>query len=345
MIRARNFIFALLLCFIPAAAMAGDGPTREITDMAGRKVVIPALVKKVYTSSPPVTYLLYATAPDMLAGWSFPLRDEDKRFLRPETITLPVFGGSMGQGRQVNMEEVLAARPDFVLAWINQNVEFNKVEARFAKVGLPVVFVRLDTLSDYPTTLRFLGDLLGRQQRTDDLAKYIETAQSRVAAAVQGIPSEQRVKVFYAESPDGLATECHTSFHIEPLRIAGGENVHHCEQSSHYGMEKISLEQIIAYQPALILSQERGFAAIATANPNWRNVPAVKAGRIVTIPRAPFNWVDRPPSFMRALGIQWLANLLYPDRYPLDIRAETKAFYQLFLGVELSAADLDTIVN
>ena len=127
--------------------------------------------------------------------------------------------------------------------------------------------------------------------------------------------------------------------------MAHADNVHHCQQSTHQGMEKISLEQIIAYHPQLILALDRTFAAHAASNPAWRNVDAVKAGRIVVVPRTPFNWLDRPPSFMRALGIQWLANMFYPDHYPFDLRAETKAFYKLFVGVDISDAEVDKIVN
>jgi iron complex transport system substrate-binding protein len=38
---------------------------------------------------------------------------------------------------------------------------------------------------------------------------------------------------------------------------------------------------------------------------------------------------------MRILGLCWLTNKLYPERYPKDMVAETKTFYRLFLDVEL----------
>jgi iron complex transport system substrate-binding protein len=110
-------------------------------------------------------------------------------------------------------------------------------------------------------------------------------------------------------------------------------------------MDKISVEQIVALKPSLILSQDKGFASSAKSSPLWRNVEAVKSGRIVTVPHAPFNWLDRPPSYMRALGVQWLANLFYPARFPLEVKAETKTFYRLFLGVDVSDADVARIME
>lgn len=340
-------MLALTLLFwaLPRTTSAQDAPTREITDMLGRKVVLPAKISKVYGSSPPANHLLYAVAPDLMAGLSFPVSEADKRFLRPQTPSLPLLGAVMGQGRQFNPEEILKAKPDFVLAWVDRFGNASDTEARFAKIGLPVVIIRLDSLDDYPATLKFLGDLLGRGERAEALSSYVSAAITRVTEAVKSIPPEQRLRVYYTQTSDGLTTECDQSFHVEPIRMAGGDNVHHCQQTTHQGMEKVSLEQIIAYHPQLILTQDRNFAQSLADKPEWRNVDAVKSGRVVVIPRTPFNWVDRPPSFMRALGIQWLTNLFYPDRYPLDLKAETKAFYKLFLGVDVSDSDLDLILK
>jgi hypothetical protein len=51
--------------------------------------------------------------------------------------------------------------------------------------------------------------------------------------------------------------------------------------------------------------------------------------------REPFDWFDRPPSFMRLLGAEWLFSVLYPGKLPVDLKAQTKAFYQAFLGVKI----------
>lgn len=334
-------LLALLsICFAGAPSVA-----REIVDMAGRHVVAPDRIDKVYGSSPPVTLLLYALTPDYMIGLNTPYATAETRLLRKRIMELPALGSQSGMGRQFNPEEVLSRHPDIVIAWLDRFVDATKAEATFAKLGLPVVFIKLDTLAEYPAAFRFLGALFDRKEKAEELARYIEEAQARVDRAVGDIPQAERLRVYYAESPDGLATECDKSFHAEPIRLAGGDNVHHCEQSTHMGMEKISLEQAIALRPELILSQDKSFAASVSSNANWRNVPAVAKGRVVYVPHAPFNWLDRPPSYMRALGVQWLANLFYPERYPFDLKAETKKFYSLFLGVEIDDADFSRIMN
>ena len=71
---------------------------------------------------------------------------------------------------------------------------------------------------------------------------------------------------------------------------------------------------------------------------------AVKDKKVYLIPHAPFNWFDRPPSFMRILGLKWLTNILYPKEYKIDIVKEAKDFYRLFLGVELSTNEMKQVI-
>jgi iron complex transport system substrate-binding protein len=110
-------------------------------------------------------------------------------------------------------------------------------------------------------------------------------------------------------------------------------------------MEKISMEQLLLYDPEVILVKEKTFFAGMSTDPRWQNIRAVKSGRVYLIPHVPFNWFDRPPSFMRLLGIKWLLNVLHPDRYHIDMVEEARAFYHLFLGVDLSEKDAQEILK
>ncbi|PPQ35259.1 iron complex transport system substrate-binding protein [Rhodoblastus acidophilus] len=333
-------LFAAIALFLASPVQA-----REVVDMAGRHVTIPDKIGKVYSSSHPVSLLLYALAPELLVGINFRVRDEIKPYLPREVLDLPVIGAAMGHGPQMNPEEVLALHPDFILVWLDRFSDNDFIRAQYEKAGLPVLFVKLDTLADHPAALTFLGDVLQRPQRARQLSDYIVAALDRVRAATANLPPEKRRRVYYAEGKEGLSTECDDSWHAELIPLAGAENVHHCRQATHGGGETVSLEQVIAYKPDFVLAQDRQFVANALAQPVWRNVPAIPSRAIAFAPRLPFNWVDRPPSFMRAIGVQWLANLLYPDLLPLDLRGEMKRFYKLFLNVDLSDADVDEVMR
>jgi iron complex transport system substrate-binding protein len=164
---------------------------------------------------------------------------------------------------------------------------------------------------------------------------------ARVDQAAAGVSLKQRTTVYYAETPDGLASDCHASFHTEAIELAGGHNVYRCDQKTMVGQERVDMERILLWNPQVIIAQDPLFLRNAATDPRWQRLAAFKSGRVLDVPRQPMNWLDRPPSFMRALGIQWLAAAFYPDRFKTDLRAETRAFYRLFFGVELAEADLD----
>lgn len=331
------------LTLLIALALVGVATAREITDMAGRKLTIPDKVERVFGSAPPLNVLLHAVAPETMVGLSFPVTDEAKVFFPSRLQGLPVAGGVFGVGQQMNAETILSLKPDIALAWKSPFVDQAKIEGAFAKMGVPVVFIQLDTLSDWPAALRFTGRLLGHEKTAQAEAEYVERVLAKVGKVVAAVPEAKRPRVYYAEGPDGLATDCNRSFHTEVIELAGGYNVYRCEPKDHMGMERVSLEQVLAFAPDVIVTHERGFAAKVRDDVRWQGVKAVKEGRIHVVPRYPHNWMDRPPSVMRTLGMQWLANLLYPQAYPVDMRREAKEFYTLFLGVTLSETDLDRL--
>ncbi|MCW2276474.1 ABC transporter substrate-binding protein [Rhodoblastus acidophilus] len=325
-------------------ALAAPAQAREVTDMAGHTVQVSDKITKVFSASYPLTVLMYVVAPDLLSAVNVPLTDKQKTFFAPRLADLPAAGGTPGQNRAANPEEIMALHPDVIIAWTDPLGGHPPAEKSWAQTGLPVIYLNVSKIEDYPAALDFLGDLLDRRARTDALKAYVVAALERVKKAVASVPAENRIKLLYAESPDGLATECDSSFHMEAFRLAGGGSIYHCAQATHMGMEKISLEEIIARQPALIVALDPKFKEVAQS-PEWRNVKAAAEGRVHTVPKTPLNWLDRPPSFMRVLGAQWLANIFYPQALPIDIKAETKTFYKLFLGVELTDEDVARLFN
>jgi len=332
----RLALLAIALCAFSAQA-------REITDMAGRKVNVPDKIERVFGSAPPLNVLLHAVAPETMVGLSFPVTDQAKPFFPARLQGLPVAGGIFGMGQQMNAETVLGLKPDIALAWKSPFIDQAKIEGAFAKTGVPVVFIQLDTLADWPAALRYTGKLLGHDKTAETQAAYVEQAMAKLGKFVASVPEAKRPRVYYAEGPDGLATDCHTSFHTEAIELAGGYNVYRCQPKDHTGMERISLEQVIAFNPEIIVTHERNFAAIVRSEPRWQGIKAVKEGRIHLIPKWPHNWVDRPPSVMRVLGAQWLASVFYPKAYAFDVQRQTREFYQLFLDVTPSEAQIDSL--
>lgn len=331
---------ALLL----TAALVAQAQTRTLVDMTGRTIQVPAHIKRIYAPVPYASYLLYAVAPDLLAGLVLPIKPEDRPLLSPSVQKLPVIGGRSGAGNTTNLEVLLQNRPDLMLLWTERTHNFTQPLDDLQRLGIPTATVQVNDLSSYPEVFRFMGRLLGREARCGRMAAYTQRVLDQAKATMQRIPAERRVRVYYAEGPDGLSTECNDSIHAEILKLAGDCNVHRCHISNAKGMERISLEQVLLYNPDALVVQDRAFYARVWSDPAWRNIKAVKEGRIYLVPQSPLNWFDRPPSFMRILGIQWLMHSLYPKEYPVDIVKEARHFFALFLEAQVSDAQMQHVI-
>lgn len=325
------------------AAATAQG--REIADMAGRHVTIPDRILKVYAAQPYTYVLVSVVAPDLLVGLPGPLNESERRFVRPGLAALPLLNSGGGNRSKPDIDAVLALHPDIILLKGGPQTETTPMLERFSKTGLPVVFVDIDSIEGYASAIEFTGSLLDRTDRAGKLAAYARRVLADVDRTISGIPFEKRVRVYYAESADGLSTECDQSFHADAIKTAGGSIVHHCAISRHIGMEKVTFEQVLAYDPDFIVAGDPAFAETVKNNSCWQQVRAVNEGHVVIVPRSPFNWIDRPPSIMRVMGVQFLARAFYPQRFPLDLRAATREFQQLFFGVTPDDADIDGLLQ
>jgi len=316
---------------------------REITDMAGRRATLPAVVKTVYSASPYGFTALCSIAPEMLPGLIQPLPGESLKYLPACLHKLPVIG------MLPDTDGLAKARPDLVVVWAETKKPFHKKsEDALNALNLPFVYVimgDLVDLADYPAAYDFLGLVLNQKERTDRLASYCRQTLSEVEAVLQRVPADKRPRVYYAEGRDGLATEFDDSLHAHLLKLAGDVNIHRGNIKTHAGMERVSIEQIAAAGPDIIIALERAFFADVFKNPDWKQVKAVIDRRVFLIPSLPFNWFDRPPSFMRFIGLKWLMKCLYPEHYHIDLIAEIRHFFSLFLGVTISAAEAAELIN
>lgn len=313
--------------------------------MMYKEVEIPSSIQKVYAPSPYGSYALYAMDPSLLSGWIFNIKEENLAYLNKKMETLPTIGRIFGAGKSANLEVLLSQHPDLIIMWSHNNTITKKEEERLKVLNTPIVYVKEESLLDYPKIFNFLGKVLNKEERSQILASYTKNVFQNVKKTISTISIANRPKVYYAEGVDGLSTECNDSIHVELLQIVGDVNIHRCKTTSHKGFEKISMETLIQYDPDVILVQEEMLFNKIKDIPLWQTLNAVKNKRVYYIPKKPFNWFDRPPSFMRILGLQWLMSLLYPEKFPFNLEDETKKFYQLFLNVSLSETQIKELLK
>ena len=237
----------------------------------------------------------------------------------------------------------MAAKPDLILDFGSVNATYVSLADRVqAQTGIYILIG--GRFADTVSALRSLGSILSVDGRAELLAGRTEATFAEVGRVVQATPAAQRPRVYLARRANGLETGDRGSINTEIIESAGGVNVVEAGRESG-GLVNVSLEQILQWNPDTIITTDRNFADQAKAGPAWSDVEAVKRGRIFLSPSLPYGWIDAPPSVNRILGLQWLARLFFPDKFPGDIRSDTRDFYKVFYQVDVTDAQLDALLE
>jgi iron complex transport system substrate-binding protein len=312
----------------------------SINDAAGRTVPVPANVSRVFPAGPPAAILLYTLAPDMLIGWPRANRPEECAYMLPEICARPEVGRITGRGNTANLETVLALKPDLILDVGSTTATFVSLAERVQEqTGIP--YALLDgRFAGIANTYRSLGALIGKADDAEKLARYTEDTLKTILGRIEPIATSERPKVYYARGPRGLATGLGGSINVETIEMIG-RNVAGETQG---GLANVSIEQVLVWNPQVIVTVDQEFAASVRNDPSWASVRAVRDNRIHLSPKMPFGWVDFPPAVNRLIGLWWLAKILYPERFPEDLPALTQEFYSRFYHVTPSAAQIDHVL-
>jgi len=310
---------------------------RVIVDMAGRRVSIADSIHRVYAVGHCIP-IVAAVAPEKLAN-NYRLGDDAKHFLSPALYLDKVVPTA---GARLSDEEILKMAPDLIVIEAGSGSE-DSASLLESRLHIPVVQVDQDILK-YKNAFAFLGEVLDRREQAGKLADFVRTYLDPVGEKAKTIPAAERRRVYYAEGPDGLSTNPSGSSHTQVLDFVGAVNVAKVDNLPGEGMNAVSMEQLYLWQPELILVWTPSANRLTTwnaitANPLWMRVAAVKTGHVVQIPWLPFSWVDRPPGTNRILGVLWLAQLLYPERFKYDLPEVTQEYLRKFYHLELSRAD------
>ena len=313
--------------------------TREITDMAGRKVTVPAAenIESVFSAGPVAAIFLYMVAPDKLLGWNYELNDVEKSIILDKYQDLPNFG----MGDAVNYEAVIAANPTIAInsGKINDTM-VSDCDALSESLGIPVVAVD-NELNNSAEAFRFMGELLGVEDHAEELAQYAEQVFTDINA-LSDIPEEKKVSVYFGNGEDSLETAPRGSQHAQILDAINAVNVADLELGDGSRVQ-ISAEQLLAWDPDVIVvngepkADKSGNSAAEDilSNPDYASLKAVQDQKVYGTPNAPFSWVDRPAGPNRLIGMRWFSALIYPEYIKCDINEEIHKFFDLFYHVDL----------
>ncbi|HEV7438005.1 MAG TPA: iron ABC transporter substrate-binding protein, partial [Methylobacterium sp.] len=326
--RSLRLLAGLVLGLAGAFHLAGafSAEARPFVDAAGRTVEIPETVGRVLAAGPPASVLLYTLVPEKMVGWVRSPHADEKPFLSRGTWDLPAYGRLTGRGNTANVEAVLGLKPDLIVDIGATGPTYASLADRVqAQTGIP--YILLDgSFARTPETYRRFGALIGAETRAEVLAAEAETLLAEVRAKVGNLPEARRPRVYYGRGPRGLETGLAGSINTEILDFAGARNVAASEGQG--GLSAVSPEQVLGWNPDVILTLDPAFRESLTTDPLWSGLAAVRTGRIYQTPRLPFGWFDAPPGVNRLIGLRWIVAILYPDLFPQPLPAITRDFYR-----------------
>jgi iron complex transport system substrate-binding protein len=312
-----------------------------VTDDGDRSITIPDKVDRVFAAGPPASIMLYTFAPELLLGWTRKPEPAQCELLGTGACDKPEVGRLTGRGNTTNLEVLLKLKPDLIVDVGTINETYVSLANRVQQqTGIP--YALLDgSFAAIAATYRKLGELTHRQSQAETFAHYAETTVATIKGRVDNIPQNQRPRAYYARGPRGLQTGLGGSINVETIEFLGAHNV---AGERRGGMATVSLEQVLAWNPDVIITIEPAFAASVRSDPSWAPIKAVRTGKIYLSPTLPFGWVDFPPSVNRLIGLWWLAKALYPDQFPEDLRPITRDFYQRFYHMTPTDAQIDRVL-
>ena len=346
----KNKIIILILVFLIVGAIATqlfltpstvkNVGSKNITDMVGRTIEIPASLNKVVATSPPMTTVVYMLAPEKLAALNFEWTDGEKIYVPSKYQGLPNIGGWYGT-QDGSYEEFIAAEPDLVIESVNEGdgnlATVNERQSKFGKI--PVVAVN-DTsrVENVDGSILFIGEVIGEKDNAQKLVAFNDKYLDEVHKKSAELSDNDKKSVYYAEGKDGLKTNPSGSVHGQLIDLVGGKNVaDSLNQGNTTTGVQVSIEQVITWNPDVIITNDPDFYAKVYNDSNWASINAVKNHEVYVSPQSPFKWFDRPVGANMIIGVPWTAKVIYPDKYSdIDMISVTKEFYSNFYHYDLS---------
>ena len=250
------------------------------TDALGREVTVenPKRVAALLGSYADIWYLaggeVIASADDAWDDFDLPL---------PEDAV------NLGMTKELSLEKLFEANPDFVLASSNTKGNVEWLET-LESAGITVAYFEVNDFSDYLNFLKICTDITGRSDLYEKNGLAIAEQIEEVIRCSEGRIAQK------GEAPTILSLRASSTFIRaknskdnvlgEMLASLGCVNIADHEESL---LENLSIEQIILQDPDYIFFIQQGdneegtkenINSFIAENPAWSELTAVKEGRV-----------------------------------------------------------------
>ena len=278
---------------------------RHVTDDSGTDVAVPVEVDRIVTLAPNLTETVYA------------LGLEDKLAADTTYCDVPAAAKSkphVGGPANPNLEAIVAARPDLILA---TTMTSRETVDSLRKLGIALYFSDPHTVRAMLATTSTIAQISGAEAKG---AAVVADLQARLDALHARLDEKPYQHVLFVVWEDPLITIGQNTFVADALKWAGGESAIQAKQD----WPQVSLEEVLRIEPdyivltpdhaetdnSKVVNDLRGRAV-------WRDLRAVKLGRVAL---ADEEFIRPSPGLVAS--IESLARQLHPDVFAVPAGEE-----------------------
>jgi iron complex transport system substrate-binding protein len=265
--RAFSMLAGALLALVSSTAAADI----SVLDDSGARVTLRQPARRVISLAPHVTELLFAAGGGARVVGAINFSDY------PEAARkVPVVGSSSA----LDMERVLALKPDLLVVWQSGNTERQLEQLR--QTGIPIFYSEPARLEQVATSLTRFGQLLGTGPAAE---KAAQDFRARIGALAARYARRPPVRVFYQIWDKPLYTINNTQIASDAMRLCGGVNIFGQLQVK---APVVSTEAVLEQDPEAIIGSVRDDSPEAGLH-LWRaykGMLAVRRGNLFSPPES-----------------------------------------------------------
>lgn len=307
---------------------------RTIVDMGGRTVVLPEKVSRAVTlgAVPVLNGFLFAFGEQdaIVNGLPTALARKYQYVFAPGLAGKPIVQGAE---KALAVEEIVGLRPDVILTMDIATAELLR------SLRLPVVYLRWTAPDDVKALTALLGEIFGKPRIAGEYAAYFDQMLERVTRRVGSSDGSERPRVLYVNLR--RLTQPHRIADWWIAR-AGGRSLTGAPRDQ----ESItfSLEQMLAWDPQVLIVADRAEAEMAFHEPRLQNMSAIRDKRVYVAPSGAHLWANR--TVEQPLTVLWAAMVIRPELFSREeLRAEMSVFYDRFFHIRLSREQIDDVLD
>ena len=300
--RVLSYLILCISLVLPLAFRLGNsyGYPLEFTDSRGAHIVICKRPTRVVSLVPSITEIIFEIgAGDTVKGVTYHSK------YPPEASLAEVVGGFMCP----SVKAIRKLEPDliFVSRWQRDVIR------GFSNSSAIVVNLETDSISDSFKNMHLLGRIFNKTRQTKVLVGHLREELGLVAEKVQKIPISKRLRVIRLMGDNTVMTPGDGSFQNEMIRAAGGIPPK-LGKKGH--VVEITKEEWMRFNPQVIYGcyGDRKLARKMLCRPGWKDVDAVKNGKIFFFPCD----LTCRASTRTGMFVQWLSAMLYHDYFSKD---------------------------